>query len=70
MAEDGLTLRERQVVGFASLGHSNKLIAYELGLKPSTIATHLSAAAKKLGLRSRLELIQQLRSSRAVQTAE
>lgn len=70
VAEDGLTLRERQVVGFASLGHSNKLIAYELGLKPSTVATHLSAAAKKLGLGSRLELIQQLRSSRAVQISD
>lgn len=66
VAEDGLTLRERQVAGFAALGHSNKLIAYELGLKPSTVATHLSAAAKKLGLSGRLELIQHLRASRDV----
>jgi len=64
LAEDGLTLRERQVAGFAALGHSNKLIAYELGLKPSTVATHLTAAAKKLGLTGRLELIRHLRASR------
>ncbi|MBE2254515.1 MAG: hypothetical protein IAE78_33610 [Myxococcus sp.] len=64
--EAGLTLRERQVSGFAALGHSNKLIAYELGLKPSTVATHLTAAAKKLGLSGRLALIRHLRASRAL----
>jgi DNA-binding CsgD family transcriptional regulator len=63
---DALTLRERQVVGFAALGHSNKLIAYELGLKPSTVATHLGSAARKLGLAGRLALIKQLRASRAL----
>jgi DNA-binding CsgD family transcriptional regulator len=52
-----LTLQERQVVGYAALGHSNKLIAYELGLSPSIIATRLKAAAKKLGCRSRVELV-------------
>jgi DNA-binding CsgD family transcriptional regulator len=55
--EDALTLRERQIVGYAAMGHGNKLIAYELGLSPSTIATHLSSAAQKLGARSRVELI-------------
>lgn len=64
LAEDGLSLRERQVVGFAALGHSNKLIAYELGLKPSTVATHLSSAARKLGLPGRVALIQKLRARR------
>ena len=52
-----LTLRERQALGYAALGHSNKLIAYELGLSPSTVATHLSQAAHKLGAQSRVELI-------------
>ncbi|MBI5481662.1 MAG: helix-turn-helix transcriptional regulator [Deltaproteobacteria bacterium] len=52
-----LTLRERQVAGYACLGHSNKLIAYELGLSPTTIATHLERAARKLGVASRPELI-------------
>lgn len=53
-----LTPRERQVVSYAGLGHSNKLIAYELGLSLGSIGTHLSAALAKLGLKSRLELLQ------------
>jgi DNA-binding CsgD family transcriptional regulator len=52
-----LTLRERQVTSFAGLGHSSKLIAYELGLAESTIALHLKCAAKKLGCRSRVDLV-------------
>ena len=55
-----LTLRERQVACYAAVGHSNKLIAYELGLSPSTVATHLSAAARKLGVASRVALIRAL----------
>ncbi len=52
-----LSLRERQVVGFAALGHSNKLIAWELGVSTSTVATQLSSAMKKLGISSRVQLI-------------
>ena len=52
-----LTLRERQVARFAGLGHSSKLIAHELGLAESTIAAHLKGAAKKLGCRSRVDLV-------------
>lgn len=52
-----LTLRERQVVAFAVLGHANKLIAYELGLSLSTVANHLASAATKLGVGSRAGLI-------------
>ncbi len=51
-----LTLRERQIVGYVALGQSNKLIAYELGMSPSTVAVHLKRAATKLGVRSRAEL--------------
>ncbi|MCC6522153.1 MAG: response regulator transcription factor [Polyangiaceae bacterium] len=54
-----LTRRERQVVAHACLGHSNKLIGYELGLAPATVATHLARAADKLGTTSRAELIRQ-----------
>ncbi len=48
-----LTPRERQVAGFAALGQSNKLIAYELGISPSTVGVLLARAAKKLGVKSR-----------------
>jgi DNA-binding CsgD family transcriptional regulator len=50
--------RELQVVAHASLGYSNKRIAYELAIAPSTVSTHLSHAAAKLGLRSRTVMIQ------------
>ena len=53
-----MTARERQVVEYASLGNSNKVIAYELGISASTVSTHLSHAAAKLGLRSRSAIIQ------------
>jgi DNA-binding CsgD family transcriptional regulator len=52
-----LTGRERAAVAFAAMGHTNKLIAYELGLAPSTVAMQLSRAARKVGARSRVELI-------------
>jgi DNA-binding CsgD family transcriptional regulator len=48
----GLSLRERQVLSYVALGHSNKVIAYELGLTTSTVAGHLARAREKLGLRS------------------
>jgi DNA-binding NarL/FixJ family response regulator len=53
-----LTTLERQIAGYAALGHSSKLIAYELGLAPSTVAERLQLAISKLGVRSRSELIQ------------
>lgn len=52
-----LTRRERQVIGFAAFGHSNKLIAYELGLSISAVAVYLDVAMEKLGVTSRAELI-------------
>jgi DNA-binding CsgD family transcriptional regulator len=52
-----LTEREACVVALAALGRTNKLIAYELGLSIGTVGTLLSRAAKKLGVRSRAQLI-------------
>jgi len=52
-----LTPREQQVVAFAALGSTSKLIAYELGLTVSSVTTFLSSAARKLGVRSRAELV-------------
>jgi Bacterial regulatory proteins, luxR family len=43
-----LTERERQIVAYADLGQPNKLIAYQLGLSPSTVAVHLARAREKL----------------------
>lgn len=52
-----LTAREREIVVRAVMGHSNKLIAHEVGLAASTVAGHMAKAATKLGARSRVELI-------------
>jgi DNA-binding CsgD family transcriptional regulator len=43
-----LTAREKQVAGYAALGHSNKQIAYDLGLSPSTVRVLLARAKRKL----------------------
>ena len=51
-----LSERERQVVALVSVGHSDKSAAYELGLAEGTVAAHLHAALKKLGLTSTSDL--------------
>jgi DNA-binding CsgD family transcriptional regulator len=53
----GLTDRQRDVLAHAAMGHTNKLIAYELGLTPSAVAIILSRAARTLGVRTRVQLI-------------
>jgi DNA-binding NarL/FixJ family response regulator len=45
-----LSPREAQVLAYAELGYSNKLIAYSLGLSSSTVATVLGKARRKVGM--------------------
>lgn len=52
-----LTARERQVIAYAAMGHSNKLVAYELGLSIGAVSAYLASGLQKLGLRSRVELV-------------
>jgi DNA-binding CsgD family transcriptional regulator len=52
-----LTAREREVVDVALRGLSNIAIADELSLSERTVEAHLAAAYRKLGVRSRGELI-------------
>lgn len=52
-----LSDREKQVLGYARLGHHNKLIAYELGISDSTVRVLMSRAMGKLGVESREELL-------------
>jgi DNA-binding CsgD family transcriptional regulator len=58
---EALSPRERQVSSLAELGHSNKLIAYELGLAHSTVRVLLARAAAKMGVRTRSEVVDQFR---------
>lgn len=55
-----LSEQEGQIIAYARLGHGMKLIAYELGLPLSTVAVLLERGMKKLGLRSRQELVSML----------
>ncbi len=52
-----LTDRERQIVVHASLGLSNKQIAYALGISDATVRVLMARAAKRFGVRSRKELL-------------
>jgi DNA-binding CsgD family transcriptional regulator len=65
MGPAALSVREQQVVCYMALGHSNKLIAYELGLSESNVSESAKRARVKLGVRSRAELIQLLRGGGA-----
>jgi DNA-binding NarL/FixJ family response regulator len=49
-AREGLSQRERDVLCQLLAGQSQKAISYELGLSPSTVATHASHAFAKLNL--------------------
>jgi DNA-binding CsgD family transcriptional regulator len=57
-----LTPREREVVDAALRGLPNSAIAGELSLSERTVEAHLAAAYRKLGVRSRGELISALRT--------
>jgi DNA-binding CsgD family transcriptional regulator len=53
----GLTRRERQIFTRARAGHAGKWIAMELGISEAMVSTTLRSVARKLGARSRLELV-------------
>ncbi len=53
---DALTPSERRVAAMAADGHSNPEIAQRLFITRATVESHLHAAYRKLGIRSRREL--------------
>lgn len=69
VGEDARGRRVSSVLGLAARGHSNKYIAYELGLPISTVAADLKRGLDALGLRSRLDLTQLRSFAEAAQVA-
>ncbi len=62
----GLTERERQVATYASLGETNKLISYRLGVSQPNVSTTLRSAMHKLGVQTRPQLVEKLRAFQTV----
>lgn len=56
----GLTERERAMAELIARGLANKEIASELGISPATVRTHIYNLYKKVGARSRVELLNRL----------
>ena len=60
-----LTPRERQVVSLATLGCTNKVIAYELGLAYATVRVLMARACAKAGASKRSELLAMVRAGQS-----
>jgi DNA-binding CsgD family transcriptional regulator len=63
----GLSERERQVVRYAAFGQTNKMIAYRLGLSRSRISLLLRSAMRKLGAKTRAQLVQMVQTLDALE---
>lgn len=55
-----LTPAEAEVAWLVALGHSNKFVAYELGVPATTVVSRLRGAFRKLGVSTRAQLIRKL----------
>jgi DNA-binding NarL/FixJ family response regulator len=52
-----LTRRETEVIAELQLGHSNKVIALNLGMSENTVKMHIQHLMRKLGARTRTEAV-------------
>lgn len=57
LQDKGLNVRERDVAALVSKGLSNKEVANQMTLTEKTIKFHLTNTYRKLGLKSRAQLI-------------
>lgn len=61
-----LTERESNVCAGVCLGESNKSISYRLGISRSRVSTVLRSAMRKLGVKTRPQLVERLRGFQRV----
>lgn len=61
----GVTVREAEVAGWVAQGLTNKAIASKLQISSRTVQKHLERMFKKLGVRSRAELVARAYMSRS-----
>jgi DNA-binding NarL/FixJ family response regulator len=59
-----LTRREYQIAGLVASGRSNKAIAEELSISPTTVARHIANILAKLGFTSRTQIAAWFTSNR------
>jgi DNA-binding CsgD family transcriptional regulator len=64
LAHHGITKRERQVVEKICLGKTNKQIADELFISLQTVKDHTHRIYSKLGVKSRMQLVQAMDAAR------
>lgn len=55
--EGPLTGRERQIVSLVAMGYTGEEIGQQLCISPKTVETHRARIARKLGTRSRAQLV-------------
>ena len=55
-----LSVRQREVVGYAAVGATAKEIGATLGITAHTVRRHLRVAYRVLGVRNRVELARRL----------
>ena len=64
--ELGLTLRQGEILALVMRGLPNKRIALMLGVSESTVKEHLTGILERLGVKTRMEALTQLRGRRLV----
>jgi DNA-binding CsgD family transcriptional regulator len=55
LPSDGLSPREREVLGLVAAGESNSQIARRLGLSTHTVERHVANLYRKIGARGRAD---------------
>lgn len=53
---DRITATQWRVIGYLGAGHSNKEIAFRMGISEATVKAHVGAAIARLGLTNRTEV--------------